>query len=158
NAQAAARMMAQGSDDREEIQEILSEIISADKHAGEIIRNMRGLLKKSAGRVEALELPDVVHEVERLLHSDLVSRGVSRSTDFAAGLPRVSGDRVQIAQVLVNLVTNACDAMSQSGSERRLRISAQPENGNGAAVLVSVADSGCGIRPDDLERLFQPFV
>ena len=157
NAQAAYRMMAQGSDTREEIQEILSEIIAEDKRAGEVIRRMRDLLKKGEVRVEALDLPEVVEEIVRLLHSDLISRGVVVSTDFAAGLPRVRADRIQIVQVLINLITNGCDAMEKTAPEqRRLLLSA--ERADGDLVRVSVADGGSGIAQSDLQRLFQPFV
>ena len=157
NAQAAHRMMAQGIETREEIQEILAEIIAEDKRAGEVIRRMRDLLKKGEVRVEALDLPEVVEEIVRLLHSDLISRGVAVSTDYAAGLPRVRADRIQIMQVLINLVTNACDAMEKTTSaERRLLLSA--EHIDGDLVRVSVGDSGSGIAQSDLQRLFEPFV
>jgi two-component system, LuxR family, sensor kinase FixL len=157
NAQAANRMIAQGIDTREELQEILSEIIAEDKRAGEVIRKMRGLLKKGEVRAEALDLVETVDDVVRLLHSDLLSRGVTVSTDFEAGLPRVQADRVQIIQVLLNLITNGCDAMEERSSEERLLLLSAARQ-NAELVQVSVADRGCGIDPADLERLFEPFV
>ncbi len=157
NAQAAHRMMDQGIDTREEIREILSEIISEDRRAGEVIRRMRGLLKKGEIRAEPLDLPEVVDEIARLLRSDLISRGVALSTDFETALPRVVADRVQTSQVLLNLVTNACDAMEQTPAEqRRLLLSAGRADRD--LVRVSVADSGSGIAQADVESLFQPFV
>ncbi len=157
NAQAAHRMMAQGTDTREEIQEILSEIIAEDRRAGEVIRRMRGLLKKGEIRAEPLDLPEVVDEIARLLRSDLISRGVAISTDFEAALPRVVADRVQTSQVLLNLVTNACDAMETTPAEqRRLLLSAGRADRD--LVRVSVADSGSGIVQADVDSLFQPFV
>jgi two-component system sensor kinase FixL len=157
NAQAAHRMMVQGIDTREEIQEILSEIIAEDRRAGEVIRRMRGLLKKGEIRAEPLDLPEVVDEIARLLRSDLISRGVALSTDFETALPRVVADRVQTSQVLLNLVTNACDAMETTPAEhRRLLLSAGRADSD--LVRVSVADSGSGIAQADVESLFQPFV
>ena len=157
NAQAASRMIAQGIDTREEIQEILSEIIAEDKRAGEVIRKMRGLHKKGEVRAEPLDLVETVDEVVRLLHSDLLGRGVTVSTDFEAGLPRVQADRVQIVQVLLNLITNGCDAMDEKSSEDRLLLLSAARQ-NAELVQVSVADNGSGIDPADLERLFEPFV
>jgi len=157
NAQAASRMMAQGTDTREEIQEILSEIIAEDKRAGEVIRRMRGLHKKGEVRAEPLDLAEIAGEVVRLLHSDLLSRGVTVSTEFEKGLPRVQGDRVQIVQVLLNLITNGCDAMDEKSSDDRLLLLTAARQ-NGDLVQVSVADNGSGIDPADLERMFEPFV
>ena len=150
-------MMTQGIDTREEIQEILSEIIAEDRRAGEVIRRMRGLLKKGEVRAEALDLPEVVDEIARLLRSDLISRGVALATEFEASLPRVVADRVQTSQVLLNLVTNACDAMEKTPAEdRRLLLSAGRADKD--RVRVSVADSGSGIAQADPDSLFQPFV
>lgn len=157
NAQAASRMMAQGTDTREEIQEILSDIIAEDKRAGEVIRKMRGLLKKGEVRAEPLDLVETVDEVVRLLHSDLLGRGVTVSTDYEKGLPRVRGDRVQIVQVLLNLITNGCDAMDEKSSDDRLLL-LRAARQNGDLVQVSVADNGSGIDPADLDRMFEPFV
>jgi signal transduction histidine kinase len=155
NAQAAARMMEQGTDTRGEVREILAEIIAEDKRAAEVIRNMRGLLRKGAVRAEPLDVEDVADEAVRLLHGDLISLGVAVSRDFASGLPRARGDRAQIVQVLMNLLTNACDAMAGTESgERRLHLGGRSENGS---VLLSVSDSGCGLA-NDSDRLFEPFV
>ena len=159
NAQAAQRLMAQNRESREEIQEILAEIIAEDKRAGEVIRNMRGLLKKGETRAEALDVPAVVDESLRLLHGDLLAHGVTVNKDFGPGLPPVRADRVQIVQVLVNLLTNACDAMNHgngSGHEKKLLLSAAREDPG--FVRVSVADSGSGIAGDDADRIFEPFV
>jgi two-component system sensor kinase FixL len=157
NAQAASRMMAQGTDTPEEIQEILSDIIAEDKRAGEVIRRMRGLHKKGEVRAEPLDLAEIAGEVVRLLHSDLLSRGVTVSTEFEKGLPRVQGDRVQIVQVLLNLITNGCDAMDERSSEDRVLL-LRAARQNGDLVQVSVADNGSGIDPAELERMFEPFV
>jgi C4-dicarboxylate-specific signal transduction histidine kinase len=156
NAQAALRMMAQNRETREELEEIFAEIISEDKRAGEIIRKMRGLLKKGEVRAESVDLADVADETFRLLRSDFLNRGVTAGFDLAAGLPRVQADRVQVVQVLVNLATNACDAMDATPlDDRRLVLSAVRDDGH---VHVSLSDTGRGVSPEDLNRLFDPFV
>jgi two-component system sensor kinase FixL len=157
NAQAASRMMAQGTDTPEEIQEILSDIIAEDKRAGEVIRRMRGLHKKGEVRAEPLDMAETAGEVVSLLHSDLLSRGVTVSTEFEKGLPRVQADRVQIVQVLLNLITNGCDAMDERSSEDRVLL-LRAARQNGDLVQVSVSDNGSGIDPAELERMFEPFV
>jgi two-component system sensor kinase FixL len=157
NAQAAQGMIAKGIATREEIQEILSDIIADDKRAGEVIRKMRGLLTNGEVQSEALDLVETVYEVLRLLHSDILSHGVTVSTEFQADLPPVRADRVQIVQVLLNLVTNGCDALEKrSSEERRLLLSAARQDAD--LVRLSVADNGCGIAESDLNRFFEPFV
>jgi PAS domain S-box-containing protein len=157
NAQAAQRFLARNGGSPEELREILRDIVEEDKRAGEVIRRLRLLLKKGEIDVQPFDVAEVVEEVLKLLRSDLVNRGVSVRADLAAGLPPVRADRVQIQQVLVNLIANGCDAMSGDGSaERRILLSAVAAAENG--VQVSVSDAGPGIPPADLERVFEPFV
>jgi two-component system, LuxR family, sensor kinase FixL len=156
NAQAALRMMQQDADSREEIEEILSEIVAESLRASQVIHRMRDLLKKGEVHFEVLDLGAIVADVVRLLRSDLVLRGVSVSTDIPPRLPRIRGDRIQLEQVLVNLVTNACDAMTGTPDGDRL-LALRASNGRDR-VCVSVTDNGCGMTAAELDRLFQPFV
>jgi C4-dicarboxylate-specific signal transduction histidine kinase len=139
------------------VRAILDDIVREDKRAGEVIRRLRLLLQKGEIRLEALDANQLVDEVLRLLRSDLIGHGVTARTEIGADLPPLLGDRIQIEQVLLNLVTNACDAMaSATSAEKRLVVRAQSANGNG--VQVSVVDRGCGLPPADLDRIFEPFV
>ncbi len=157
NAQAAQRFLAGGDGNLEEVRAILDDIVREDKRAGEVIRRLRLLLQKGEIRLEALDANQLVDEVLRLLRSDLIGHGVTARTEIGADLPPLLGDRIQIEQVLLNLVTNACDAMaSATSAEKRLVVRAQSANGNG--VQVSVVDRGCGLPPADLDRIFEPFV
>jgi PAS domain S-box-containing protein len=157
NAQAAQRFLSQNGGNLEELQAILRDIVAEDKRAGEVIRRLRLLLKKGEIDVQRLDLVEVVEDVLKLLRGDLESRGVSVRMDLPEGLPPVRGDRVQIQQVFVNLIANACDAMSGDGAaERRILLSAGPDAEE--AVRVSVSDTGPGIPPADLDRVFEPFV
>ena len=124
--------------------------------AGEVIRRLRLLLNKG----EVLHLPlsanKLAAEVLRLMRNDLVNQGVQPHTELGRDLPLVHGDRVQLQQVLINLVMNACDAMAGTPREnRRLTIRTRP--GTGHTVCLSVADTGAGIAPDKLEQVFEPF-
>ncbi|MHC1764506.1 MAG: two-component regulator propeller domain-containing protein [Verrucomicrobiia bacterium] len=156
NAQAAQRLLGRDQADLDDIVEILADIVAQDKRAGEIIHRLRLLLKKGEAQNKALDLNDVVQEVLKLVRTDLVNHGVTAQIELAPGLPVVMGDSVQLQQVLLNLVINACDAMASTApDERQLRI--QTELSEDGLACVSVADSGAGIAPDKVERVFEPF-
>ena len=155
NAQAAQRFLDEGN--LEEIREILADIVEEDRHAGEVIRRLRLLLRKGEVQLEALELASLVDDVVKLMRSDLVAQGVRMTIEIPDGLPNVRGDRVQVQQVLVNLVTNGCDAMAaRENGERSLTLAVGPDGP--AAVRISVTDAGCGLPAGEIERVFEPFV
>ena len=159
NAQAAQRLLVHGDADLAEVQEILSEIVSEDKHAGEVIRRLRLWLKKGEVRQHSLRINKVVQDVLKLIRSDLVNQNVTADVELARNLPTVIGDPVQLQQVLVNLVVNACDAMTNCTTpERRLLILTGIDNRNGSsAVTVSVTDPGSSIPEEKMEQIFEPF-
>jgi two-component system, LuxR family, sensor kinase FixL len=156
NAQAALRFLTKAEPKLEEVREILGDIVSDDRRAGEIMQGLRKLLKKGERKKEQLDINETVRTVLALTRSDLLNSNVNYSTDFALDMPRVSGDPVQLQQVLLNLVVNACDAMRVNPSaERQLRLTtrlASPEQ-----IQVCVSDQGHGIPVKDLKRIFEPF-
>jgi C4-dicarboxylate-specific signal transduction histidine kinase len=155
NAQAAQRFLAHEVPDLKEVREILTDIVDADRRAGEVIRRLRLLLTKGEVQAVALDVNEVIHDVLRLMRSDLINQGVHADMDMAAGLPNVRADRVQLQQVVLNLLVNACDAMSAVPAvERRLSIKTERKGGE---VMVSVSDRGCGIPADRMDRIFEPF-
>lgn len=156
NAQAAQRFMASASPDLGEVRAAIADIVEDDRRAGEVIRRLRALLRKGEVQLGPLDINDVVAEVLRLSRSELMNRGVAAATELATGLPTLLGDRIQLQQVLLNLVLNACDAMQGSPGNRQLAVRTGLADGN--AVEVSVTDCGRGIPPVDLERIFEPFV
>ena len=156
NAQAAQRFLARPQINRAELEEILGDIVDADRHAGEVIRSLRLLLKKGEVQRQPLDANQVVREVLDLMRSDLLNHQVAAETELAPDLPTVRADRVQLQQVLLNLVMNACDAMAGSDSAGRLLcVSTRWIVGEG--VRVSVRDHGHGIPADSLGRVFEPF-
>ena len=156
NAQAAQRFLAGDNPNLVEVREILADIVEDDKRAGEVIRRLRALLKKGEVQQGPLDINIVVDDVLRLTRNDLMNRDVSATTEQASDLPPVLGDRIQIQQVLLNLVVNACDAMEGIPNSRRVHI--RTRRANGVGVEVSVSDHGGGIPAADLDRIFQPFV
>jgi two-component system, LuxR family, sensor kinase FixL len=156
NAQAAQRFLAHEDADMNEVRDILKDIVEQDNRAGEIIHRLRLLLKKGEVHQQPLDLNDVVQEVLKLIRSDLVNQNVAARVELAAGLPPVKGDRVQLQQVLLNLVMNACDAMNGNAPADRQLVVRTELSGDGN-VCVSVADVGPGLAPDKLEQVFEPF-
>jgi C4-dicarboxylate-specific signal transduction histidine kinase len=159
NAQAAQNYLACDSANLKEVREILADIVTEDKRASQIIRGLRSLLKRDPegpSASEVNEMNEVVLEVLKLMRSDFLNHGVTVHTELASGLPVVRGDRVQLQQVLINLLMNACDAMAQvPPADRQVRLSTGIDVGGG--VYLSVADRGPGIPPDKLESIFEPF-
>lgn len=157
NAQAALRFLAQDKPNLSEVSDILRDIVEDDRRAGGIIQGLRLLLKKGEMRREPLDLNEAVRSVLKLVHSDMLNAEVSVSMTLAPTLPKVSGDRVQLQQVLLNLLVNACEAMSgEAVVDRELFVTTELDTDG--LVQVSVADQGHGIAPEDLEQVFEPFV
>jgi len=157
NAQAAQKFLADGVADVGELREILAEIVEEDRHAGEVIRRLRLLFKKSKveQRFSDLDLNETVQDVLKLMHNDLLNQDVTVRTEFGQNLPAVEGDRVQLQQVLLNLMLNGCEAMTDcDSSERQLFITSGVENG---AVRISVTDRGGSIPEERIEQVFEPF-
>ena len=111
NAQAARRFLAADNANLDEVREILDDIVEDDRRAGEVIRRLRALLKRGEVRHAPLDIRNVVDDVLRLTRNDLMNRDVAVSAELAPDLPTVLGDRIQLQQVLLNLVINACEAM-----------------------------------------------
>ena len=157
NAQAAQRFLANDNVDLDEVREILNDIVTQDQRAGEVIRGLRLLLKKGElqEHSDGVDLNEVIRDVVNLMRSDLINRNVTVDTNLALNLPSITGDRVQLQQVLLNLALNGCEAMGDyNSSERRLHITSQCENGS---VLVSVADRGSGIPEEKMQQVFERF-
>lgn len=157
NAQAALEFLNQDSKDVLEVRGILNDIIDADRRAGEVIRRLRLLFRKGETQYEELYLNEIVLDVLRLINSELINHGVSVDTLLASNLPPVNGDRVQLQQVLINIMINASDAMDETDyADRRLRISTFVD-ADEERVHLTIADRGSGIADDQLERVFEPF-
>lgn len=156
NAQAAQRFLAHDPVDLNEVREILADIVAEDKRAGEVIRRLRLLLKTGEVQNQPLNVNEIVQEVLKLVRSDLVNQNFTSQTELAPYLPVIRGDRVQLQQVLLNLVMNGCDAMAGAArNNRQLTISTELSGDD--SVHVSVADRGGGIDPEKLELVFEPF-
>ena len=124
--------------------------------AGDVIGRLRSLIKKVPPRRDGLEINEAILEVIALTHGEVVKNSVSLQTQLATGLPPIQGDRVQLQQVILNLIVNAVEAMSGvSEGSRELLIGTGKDESSG--VLVAVKDSGPGLNPKSFDRLFDAF-
>jgi C4-dicarboxylate-specific signal transduction histidine kinase len=156
NAEAALRFLGRDPPDLEEVREGLDNIIKDANRAGDVIGRIRELIKKTPPRKDWVDINDAIIDVVALTHSKLVSNGVSLQTRFAESIPPIHGDRVQLQQVILNVIVNAIEAMSGvSEAARELWISTEIDSSSGA--LVAVRDSGLGLDPVSLEHLFDAF-
>ncbi len=157
NAQAALRFLNGEAANLVEVREILKDIVADDRRAGEVIGRLRALFERGEAHQEPLDLNTLIREVLRLLNADLVGQDISLSTDLDSRLPQVRADRVQMQQLLLNLVVNACESLSETPAGER-RIEVRTALNDGGEVEVTVRDRGRGIAPGELERIFEPFV
>jgi PAS domain S-box-containing protein len=156
NAQAALRFLAHEPPNVPEIRSILSEIVEADKRAGTLIHHLRLLMKRGEEEFVRVDLNQLVREVLQFLHSEFVTRDVDVQASLSPDLPQVSGDRVQLQQVVLNLLSNACDAI-QGAACRERTLSITTIEGHDGSVQVVVSDSGPGIPASQLDHIFEPF-
>jgi two-component system, LuxR family, sensor kinase FixL len=156
NAQAANLYLAGDKFDLEEIREILHDIVAQNIRANEVIDRLRTFVRRGEFQPQRLEVNDLILEVLKLLNYDLVIYGIRVITEFSPRLPSIYADRVQLEQVLINLILNAKDAMAQSKQEARaLTLRSHAIQGN--FIEISVADTGCGIPPGSEEKIFEPY-
>jgi C4-dicarboxylate-specific signal transduction histidine kinase len=154
NAHAALRWLGGHPPDLEEVRQALDAVIKDGNRAADVIGRIRALIKNVPPRHDQLDINEAILEVIEVTRSELLRNGVSLRTELAKGLPLIRGDRIQLQQVVLNLIMNAVEAMNDaSKGARDLLISTAEDNG----VLVAVRDSGPGLNPESLERLFDPF-
>jgi PAS domain S-box-containing protein len=153
NAEAAQALLAQTPPNLAEVREILTDIVSADRRAAEVIRHLRGLLDRGAPQREDLLLDHAIYRVLQLLGNELDDQGVTLALSLAPDLPSVQADRILIEQVILNLLNNACEAVAGNPpGERRVSVVTRV---HADRVLVDVTDNGCGL--PDPERIFDAF-
>jgi two-component system sensor kinase FixL len=157
NAQAAQVLAAKPEFNVEELREILQDIVSDDKHAGQIIQHLRSLLMRGEMQIQRVEIGDLLRKVLALSHSTLKERNVQVDSHIEEGVPAVMGDSVELQQVLLNLILNACESMSANAAADRLIEIVVARDAEAGTVRTSVLDCGKGIEDKQLERIFDPY-
>jgi signal transduction histidine kinase len=157
NAEAALSWLEQQPPDVAAVQRTLESILTDANRAGEVINWIRALIKKAPTPKESIDVNQAIEDVLTIVRSELLKHGVSLQTDLAVGLPRAEGYRVQLQQVVLNLILNAIEAMSgRDDGEREIRIDTTTDAAN--TIVVTVRDNGPGLDPELLGQLFQPFI
>jgi PAS domain S-box-containing protein len=176
NAHAALRWLAGASPNLAEAQQTIGRIIRDGNRAGDVVSRMRALFKKAPAAKEPLDINLIIQEVLTLTHGELQKNRVSLRTEFSADLPTVLGDKIQLQQVILNLVVNSIEAMSGvPGNQRELYVSSQniteshsdtgqetidakaPGEQGLTSLLIAVRDAGPGLDPTELEHVFETF-
>ena len=156
NANAGLRWLNNQPPNLKQVRTALKRIVRDSERGGDVLGSIQGMLKKGEEERARLDINDLIREVMRLVQGELKNRGVSSRAELADDLPRVLADRIQLRQVILNLIMNAIEAMvSVSNRARVLRV--RSENHGDDGVLVAVEDSGSGIAPEDMERIFETF-
>jgi PAS domain S-box-containing protein len=156
NAQAAQRFLATDPPDLDEVRDILSDIVNDGSRASEVIGRLRTFLKRDVPDYHPLDLNEVIRDVITLVAKDAVIRNVSIVTELGADLPPALGDRIQLQQVLLNLISNGTDAMMNFDDDAR-RLIIRTEKDDQQSVKVTVRDFGVGLDEEDIGRVFEPF-
>jgi signal transduction histidine kinase len=155
NAETAQDLLGRSQIDRAMMQEIVSDIIEEDNRASEVISRIRKLLRKGQRESESIDLNQLVESTLSLLCGEFVRRKTNIHVELAPSLPGISGDPIQLQQVLLNVIMNAMEAMgSQAPSAREIKITTRV---NGKQVEAAIVDSGHGIAAEDQKVLFEPF-
>ncbi len=155
NAEAARKMLDQADPDLAELREICDDIVAENLRAAEVIRRLGALFRRGEMQLAPLDLNELVSETLELVRPELMTRQVGLATEFASRLPKVDGGRIQLQQVLLNLVLNAADAMNEiDPARRRLKVRTELD---GSTVRLLVIDQGSGIAPEDIPKIFGAF-
>ena len=156
NGEAVQWLMNKGRRNDQDVREALNDIVQQGKRAGEIIAGLRAMLKKDSGQMVSQDINAAIRRVLEMIRSDLVLRGVTATLRLDPQLPRVIGRGVALQQVVLNLVVNACEAMSGMPPERS-RLIIESRQATVEEVEVSITDSGAGFPDEMLQHLFEPF-
>ncbi|HQQ63829.1 MAG TPA: ATP-binding protein [Pseudomonadales bacterium] len=155
-AQGCKRMLDNGLTDARELAEPLEKIATQALRAGEVIRRLRGFIKKSASELELVDINELVSEVVQLAEVDARKHSIPVHLHLAADLPEVRVDPVQLQQVILNLIRNALEAMEET-PRARARVDVHTAQADNGQVTVRVVDCGPGLSEDALQHVFDPF-
>jgi signal transduction histidine kinase len=157
NASASLRWLGQDPPNVKRARSVLERVVSDATRASEVISSIRGMVKKGSQERVQIDVNDLIGEVLTFLRADLRHHGITVRTELAEDLPRVSGVRIQLQQVLLNLIANAVESMASVEQRARLLTVRSFQKIGGCDIAVTVEDTGTGINQTDLERVFEPF-
>jgi signal transduction histidine kinase len=156
NANASLRWLGQAPPNVERARSVLERVVSDGGRASEVIGSIRGMLEKSGQERVELDVNELIREVMTFARADLKHHGITARTELSGYLPRISAVRVQLQQVLLNLIANAAESMT-SVDERPRVLTVRSQKADGCGIVVTVEDTGTGIDQTDLDRVFEAF-
>ncbi|MBR1121155.1 PAS domain S-box protein [Bradyrhizobium lablabi] len=156
NGETSLRWLARDDHNIEKVTQLTSRIVSNARRASDIIHRMRGMAAKQEGEKHLVDFNEIVEEALLFIRHDIESKFVTLSMSFGSGLPRVMGDRIQLQQVIINLLVNSIQAITQSGQPVR-QIDVQTSLDQDGWVVFSVLDNGPGLAAADIDRIFETF-
>jgi C4-dicarboxylate-specific signal transduction histidine kinase len=156
NGDACIESLSADPPDVEQARQAAERIVEDGARAGSVLSRIRALFKKEALSKDWVDMNEVIQELTVLLRDEAISQNVSIQTDLAPDLPKVTGDRVQLQQVVLNLIVNGMDAMCNiTGGQRQLRILSRSDGQTN--IRIGVEDNGVGLSAESAERVFDPF-
>jgi PAS domain S-box-containing protein len=158
NSSAGIDILDAPEPDLREARAALCDICADTERAAEVIRRLRGMLKRDTPGLTSLDLNQLIRDVDRIAHGDAVAHDVSVELDLSPGALLVKADNVQLQQVLLNLMLNAFSAMDEAQFNGARRLIVRTKSIDASNVLVELQDSGAGIAPENLESIFDPFI
>jgi signal transduction histidine kinase len=153
-ANASLRWLDRAAPDLDEAKAALQRIVTSGHRAGAVIENIRALFKRDGRTRTSLDVNNLIREALALVHDDLQTHRIAVQADYDQWFPRIEGNQVQLQQVLVNLITNAIDSMATEDGQRVLSL--RSEVHDSGSVMVSVQDTGKGVEPSAIDRIFNP--
>jgi len=158
--EASKRLLEEGGDSLGRAVEFIEKSVAQAHRASDIIRHLSDFVKSGEGEIEPIVVNDVVHDAAQIALVGSADQGIQTIYDFAEDLPEITGDRIQLQQVVVNLIRNGIDAMLDPEADRddNLRLTIQTSRDEDSAVRISVADTGRGIANKSTADIFAPFI
>ncbi len=156
NGQAGLRWLGRATPDLEEVRAAVTRMISDAQRASDVVRRLRDLAKKATPQTAALDINEMIGDAVAVVQRELLNHRVALHLDLAPEVPAVAGDRIQLQQVIINLMVNGMQAM-EARSDRPRQLVLQSRLDGGTDVEITVTDTGSGIAPEDMARLFNPF-
>ena len=158
NSSAGINFLDAPEPDLREVRAALSDICADTRRAAEVIRRLRDMLKRDTPGFTSLDLNQLIRDVDRIVHGDAVAHKVTVDLDLSPGVLPVKADKVQLQQVMLNLMLNAFSAMGEAQLNGARRLIVRTKSIDASNVLVELQDSGTGIAPDKLESIFDAFI
>lgn len=156
-AETSLRWLSRDEPDMAKVEQLLRRIVSSARRASDMVQRIRNMATKHAPELNPVDLNEIVEEAVQFVRSELEAKSINLSVVPGAGLPAVLGDRIQLQQVIVNLLVNSMQAVAQADARKKRRIALEVGAGEADAVSFTIRDNGGGIPAENIDRVFESF-